>query len=454
MKLKIKGTGLLKALLCVSLLTAYGTQTSAQTLTLDSCLALARKHNADIRTSQLEVLKAQEVKRQAFTKYFPQLQLGAFGYYAAEPLIRFGLEDIQSNDMRELLELIYEIAETSTDVKKELTLMKKGASVSGTVVQPIFVGGRIVNGNRLAKLGVEAAELQATAKMRDVMENIESSYYLVTGLQQKVATLEAALNLIDSLDHTVDVALANGLVTKADALQVQLKRNEMLANQQMLTSGIRLSKRLLCQQIGIEYSDDIVFEVPSSPSLPPLSFNKTLQPDSLRPEMQLLRINVEAEKLKKKMTIGEQLPQLAFIGIGFYGNIIKTDPSANGIAMLSLQVPLTAWWENAHKIHQHNIAIEEAQIMRDNYTNLMSLEEEKAYSDMVDAYMLMKSDSSALDVAQENYRLANLNYEAGNATLSEVLQAHALLLQAENAITDRRTTYVVARRRLLDLREN
>lgn len=454
MKLKIKGTGLLKALLCVSLLTAYGTQTSAQTLTLDSCLALARKHNADIRTSQLEVLKAQEVKRQAFTKYFPQLQLGAFGYYAAEPLIRFGLEDIQSNDMRELLELIYEIAETSTDVKKELTLMKKGASVSGTVVQPIFVGGRIVNGNRLAKLGVEAAELQATAKMRDVMENIESSYYLVTGLQQKVATLEAALNLIDSLDHTVDVALANGLVTKADALQVQLKRNEMLANQQMLTSGIRLSKRLLCQQIGIEYSDDIVFEEPSSPSLPPLSFNKTLQPDSLRPEMQLLRINVEAEKLKKKMTIGEQLPQLAFIGIGFYGNIIKTDPSANGIAMLSLQVPLTAWWENAHKIHQHNIAIEEAQIMRDNYTNLMSLEEEKAYSDMVDAYMLIKSDSSALDVAQENYRLANLNYEAGNATLSEVLQAHALLLQAENAITDRRTTYVVARRRLLDLREN
>lgn len=454
MKLKIKGTGLLKALLCVSLLTAYGTQTSAQTLTLDSCLALARKHNADIRTSQLEVLKAQEVKRQAFTKYFPQLQLGAFGYYAAEPLIRFGLEDIQSNDMRELLELIYEIAETSTDVKKELTLMKKGASVSGTVVQPIFVGGRIVNGNRLAKLGVEAAELQATAKMRDVMENIESSYYLVTGLQQKVATLEAALNLIDSLDHTVDVALANGLVTKADALQVQLKRNEMLANQQMLTSGIRLSKRLLCQQIGIEYSDDIVFEEPSSPSLPPLNFNKTLQPDSLRPEMQLLRINVEAEKLKKKMTIGEQLPQIAFIGIGFYGNIIKTDPSANGIAMLSLQVPLTAWWENAHKIHQHNIAIEEAQIMRDNYTNLMSLEEEKAYSDMVDAYMLMKSDSSALDVAQENYRLANLNYEAGNATLSEVLQAHALLLQAENAITDRRTTYVVARRRLLDLREN
>ena len=72
---------------------------------------------------------------------------------------------------------------------------------------------------------------------------------------------------------------------------------------------------------------------------------------------------------------------------------------------------------------------------------------------MVDAWMLLKSDSAALDVARENYRLATLNYSAGVNTLSEVLQAHALMLQAENAITDRRTTYVMARRRLLDLRQ-
>ena len=83
---------------------------------------------------------------------------------------------------------------------------------------------------------------------------------------------------------------------------------------------------------------------------------------------------------------------------------------------------------------------------------MMSLEEEKAYTDMVDACMLLKSDSAALEIAQENYRLAALNYSAGATTLSEVLQAHTLLLQAQNAITDRHTTYIVARRRLLDLR--
>lgn len=425
----------------------------AQTLTLDSCLSLALRNNSDVRTSQLEVLKAQEVKKQAFTKYFPQFQLEALGYYAAQPLIRFGIDDVESNDMRELLQALYESVSTETDMKNELTLMKHGMSITGTIAQPLYAGGRIVTGNRLADLGVKAAELMGEAKTRDVMENIESSYYLVTGLQQKVATLEAALVLIDSLDRTVQVALANGLVTNADALQLTLKRNEMLANQQQLKSGIRLSKRLLCQQMGIDYSDAIVFGDPADEMLDPIDFSFSTVADTMRPEMELLKLNVEAERLKKRMTIGEQLPQLAFMGTMFYGDMIRKEPSTNAIAVLSLSIPVTSWWENAHKIRAHNIAIEEAMIMQDNLSKKMSLEEEKAYSDMMDAWMLMKSDKSSLEIAKENYRLSNLNYAAGNATISDVLQAHALLLQAENAISDRQTTYRVARRRLQDLRK-
>lgn len=118
---------------------------------------------------------------------------------------------------------------------------------------------------------------------------------------------------------------------------------------------------------------------------------------------------------------------------------------------MSLTIPLTDWWETSHKLQEHNVKIEQARIMQENYSQLMSLEEEKAYSDMMDALLLIRSDSSALDIARENYRLANLNYAAGNITLSEVLQAHTLLLQAENAVTDRRISYLVARRRLQDL---
>ena len=375
----------MRTALCVAMALAPTTLT-AQTLTLDSCLALARRNNADIRTTQLDVLKAQEVKKQVFTKFFPQVQLGALGYHAAEPLIRFGINDIQSDDMRELLQAIYEGAVTGgSDIKSEMTLMKRGASISATAAQPIFAGGRIVNGNRLAQLGVEAAELQAAAKERDVLENIESAYYLVTGLQQKVATLTAALDLIDSLDRTVQSALANGLVTKSDALQVQLKRNEMLANQQQLASGIRLAKRLLCTQIGIEYSDTLLFADPQLHATDNPLLADGSQQQALRPEVQLLQLNVEAEQLQRRLTLGETLPQLTFVGSAYYGNMVKNDPAANAVALLSLSIPLTSWWETSHKLRQHDVRIAEARLKQEHLGRMMSIEEDKALSDMLDA---------------------------------------------------------------------
>ena len=330
--------------------------------------------------------------------------------------------------------------------------MKKGASGSVMITQPLYAGGRIVTGNKLASIGVEAAELQSEMKERDILENIESTFYLVTGLQKKVATVNAALTLLDTLDRVVQSALANGLVTRSDALQLQLKRNEMLANQQQLSSGIRLSKRLLCCQIGIDYSDTLVFtEEPIRNQIPlDLSTYQAIK-QSQRPEKRLLELSVEAEQLQKRLTVGEALPQIAIVGSGFYGNIIKKDASANAVGLVSLSVPLTGWWETSHKLKQHDIRIAEAREKQEYYNQMMSLEEEKAYSDMLDAAMLMRSDSVALEIAKENYRLAVLNYRAGVYTLSDVLEAHALLLQAQNAITDRHTTYIVARRRLMDL---
>ena len=431
--------------------------TQAQTLTLDSCLVLARRNNADIRISQLDVERARAVKNQAFTHFFPQLQLNGMGYVAARPMISFALEDIRSNDMRDLLEAIYNVFSEETDVTDRLELMKHGFSASVVAVQPIFTGGRILNGNRLASLGEEAASLQAKIKMRDVLEDVESTYYLVVGLKEKEAAVVAAMTLIDSLERVAESALANGLATRADILQISLKRNEINAKRQQLASGIRMSRLLLCNQIGIGYSDSVDFGGDSllkmHPTVVELSGGHPLQQESHRPESRLLQINVESQKLLKKMTKGETRPQLALVGIGYYGNAVRNDLSANAVAGFSLNVPLTDWWGTAHKMKEHNIRIEQAQVAETHFGELMSLEEEKAYNDMMDACMLMRSDSAALQLARENYRLAEINYAAGVTTVSEVLQAHALLLQAENAVTDRRVTYLVARRRLADLRD-
>ena len=199
----------------------------AQTLTLDSCLLLAYRNNADILSSRLEIDKAREVKAQVFTKYFPQVSANALSYHALKPLVEFGISDIQSADARRVLQALYDLVKSETDLSDQISLMKYGTLVSGVAIQPIFAGGRIVNANRLANLGIEAAKTQAEVSKRDIIENVESTYFLVLGLQEKVATVDSTLSLLDSLTKTVNVALNAGLVTKSDALQVELKKNEM-----------------------------------------------------------------------------------------------------------------------------------------------------------------------------------------------------------------------------------
>lgn len=422
-------------------------------LTLDSCFALAKANNADLKTNQLEIAKAQEVKAQVFTKYFPQVSISYLAYYAAKPIIEYGVNDVSNDDLSQFLSaLINSLNDpegSNMNLPTEIALMKKGQGVNATAIMPVYAGGRIANGNRLANLGIEAAKLKAEVSERDMLENIESSYYLVLGLQDKVHTIESALALTDSLDHIVDVALKAGLITKSDKLRLALKQNELKAKQTQLSNGIILASQLLCQQIGIDYPEGgLTLDTANlKTSQPTLGVQRE---NFVRPEHKLLQLQIDAEKLRKKLTLGETLPTIGIGGVALYGNLIK-NYKGNVIAFAQVSLPLTQWWETSHKLKEHNIIIEEAELMQKDLTEKMNLQVKQAYNQMVEAEALMQSDKAAFDMAQENYRLAELNYRAGMNTITDVLEAHALLLQAKNAITDQQITYLTACRRYHDL---
>ena len=429
---------------------AFGVMAQTEALTLDSCYALAKANNVKIKTNQLEIQKAREVKAQVFTKYFPQVSLGFLSYYAVKPIIEYSVDDIdQGTDFGSfVVSVIHLLQEGGSGVPNEVNTLKDGVSGSALAVMPVYAGGRIINGNRLASLGIEAAELQSEVSERDLMEEIETSYYLVLGLQEKVQTLNSALALIDSLDRTVDAALRAGLITNSDKLRVSLKRNELQANQLQLNNGIVLASQLLCHQIGIACPEGGLVLVND---LEEESTSKyTGAAGFLRPERRLLQLQVEAETFYKKLTIGEALPQVGIGTLASYGNL-SGKTKFNTIMFATATLPLTQWWETSHKLKEHDIKIREAELMKEDLDGMMSLQEQQAYNQMVEAEALLESDRAALAMAQENSRLANLNYRAGMNTIADVLEANALLLQAQNAITDRLITYASARRKYHDL---
>jgi len=433
------------ALLCVW-------QACADVLTLDSCLSSARQRNCTIQSALKDVQIAQQVKKQVFTKFFPQVSLTAFGFYAIDPLVRIYIPGLmQTSEGREAMESVLEsMREEHPDMSKDLEMMRYGGSVGGLLVQPVFMGGRIVNGNKLAKLGVEAAEKQVEISERDILQEVEDTYWLVAGLYEKRATVQRVSELLDTIQTVAQSAYDNGLVIQNDLLKVMLKKNEIETKSVQLENGIVLASKLLCQLTGITYDGELELE--------PFSDSETadsLVPEASfvvagRPETELLEMNIRAEQLRKKLTIGEALPQFGIGLQGGYSNFFDRN-RWNGLAFAFVRVPLTQWWETGHKIKEHNLRIEKAQMMQRDLTSKMTLQNEQAYSQLNEALRLVMQHRSAMVMAEDNCRISMMNYEAGIATMSELLESQALLLQAQNAYTDARISYRGAMRKFNSL---
>ena len=438
----------MKRLLLIFLFAGAIGSAHAQLLTLDSCLNSARQRNCTIQSALLDVQISQQVKKQVFTKYFPQVNLTGFGFYALEPLVQVYIPGLmQTENGQEALKIIFEaLKEDYPDISDEFEMLKWGVAAGASVMQPVFMGGRIVNGNKLAKLGIEASEKKVEISERDILQEVEDNYWLVAGLYEKRETVSRVKQLLDTIDNVAQAAYANGLVTRNDLLKVALKRNEIETKSVQLEDGIVLASKALCQLTGLDYSPELELEhFPEDNAVETYVLIDTFIVSG-RPEAELLSLNIKAEQLRKKMLIGEALPQVGVGLQGGYNNFFDKD-RWNGAAFAVVRIPLTQWWETGHKIKEQNLRIAKAQMLQKDLMGKMALQNEQAYNQLNEAARIVQQSESAMEMAQDNYDLSLMNYEAGIATMSELLESQALLLQAQNDYTDARISYRAAQRK-------
>lgn len=416
---------------------------SAQSLSLDSCKSLALQNNVAVKNAALDVLAARKVQNQVLTKYFPNISVVAGGYQTLNPLIEFGIEDVKNAEARQMLYNMYAEYGATMGLPNSISLCEKGMTVGATAIQPVFMGGQIVNGSKLAKVGVEAAELQNELTREKLVQQTEEGYWLVVSLQEKKKTLQQAMVFLDTLYRDVSAAKEAGLVTQNDQLKVVLKQNEFKSNMLKVNNGIVLATMALCQVIGVEYSEnlqltDVIEEYPFE-----LEEKDAASAVSRRKESQLLNLNVRAEQLKKKITIGETLPHI-MVGAGAsYGNLILDRYKFNGLAFATVQVPLTNWWETAYKIQQQKIMIQKAENDRNDLTQKMMLEVQQAWNNLAEAANQIELMKVTVQDAELNAQTSLVNYQAGLVSISELLEAQTLYRQAQDQLVDAQISFKI-----------
>lgn len=434
---RIVKTAIIAALICMPL------TAQAQELSLDSCLKLAHQNSMLEKNSWVDVMVAKETQNQAFTKYFPQVQAVSGGYYSANPFVNLGIDDVKSAELRDMLDVFYLNYGAALGIDRSISLLQKGVTAGVVAVQPVFMGGQIYNGNRLAKIGVEAARQQRELAVQQIDSDVEEAFWLVYSLRQKAQVLETANIMLEKMSADVENAVEAGLAIPNDLIQIEIQQNTILSNMLTLESGLRLAKWALCQAIGIESSDTFDVFVPDyyMPQLPRYKAEGEVVVN--RPELRLLQLNVEAEKLRKQISIGQAMPSI-MVGAGYSYNNLFEKNAHNGTIFFTAQVPITAWWETSSKMRQHDLLIYKAKVQQHDYFEKMEMQTYREWNELNDAYRHLSILQRTVDNAKENMRISQLNYNAGLITLSEYLQAQSLYAQALSQQSDGKTKYLIA----------
>ncbi len=426
----------------------------AQSLTLDSCLTLAHHNSAKARNASIDVAIAQEAKNQAFTKYFPQVQAVGGGFYNVNPFIEFGINGLESASARDLLNILYTNYGIALGLDNSLSYLRKGVMAGVVAMQPVYAGGQIYHGNRLAAIGVEAAKQKQQINERELDADVEEAFWLVYGLEQKKLTLETAASMLLSISEDVKNAVAAGLAVDNDLVQVDIRQNEVMSQVVNVDNGLQLAKWALAQAIGLVATDSFRIAVSNEDFVvAPPEYKSESEIVADRPEARLLDLNVEAEKQRKSISIGQALPSV-MVGAGYsYNNFFNKNVN-NGTVFFTAKVPISAWWETNSKIKQHNMLITKALNDRYDYYEKMQLETRNEWNNLNHAFQQVLIACKIVDSSKENLRVSKLNYGAGLITLSEYLQAQTLYSQSLSRQADARTNYLILKNRYSRLTNN
>jgi len=416
---------------------------TAQNITLDSTKVLALENNKRIKEARYKKEASEKVKQSAFTNYFPKVSATGFAMRSSDYLL-----DIQTPEMNLP---IYDgnpvNIPNATQFAYVPSLSIQSLDYVNTAIitatQPLYAGGRIRNGNKLADLGNEISQYQLNLSTDQVLATTENYYWKLVALEEKKLTLDSYEELLIKLQKEVQDFYDAGLINKSDLLKVKLELNKIEANRLELNNGRELLKMVLCQHIGIPYSESFNVSDTFVSLLPPESyFTETNQALDNRQEFKMLNKAIEAEVLQKTMTRGEYLPQLA-VGVGgMYLDAFKQD-NTYGLAFASLTIPISDWWGGSYKLQEHEVKIKIAQNNLDEKSELLQLQMSKAFNDLTISYKQIDIADTSFKQSLEYQKELENTFDAGITSTSDLLEARALSQQAKDDLIDTKIQYKI-----------
>ena len=401
------------------------TQQQSKVYSLDECIAEAVKNNLSLRNADNQIAMSAEQRKEAFTKYFPTVSATGGGFISNQGLMQMELGGMG------------------------VSLAKNGLVGGVTAMQPVFAGGQIVNGNKLAKVGEDVSRLQRNMSENEVRLSAEQYYWNIVMLKEKLHTLDQVEKQLVRVEADAQAAVDAGIRNRNDLLQVQLRKNETRTSRIQVENAEATMRDLLAQVMGHPNETiDVNSNADAKPEAPQQFYQSPESSLPLTNEYQLLDKQIEANKLQYKLSVGKNLPSVA-VGGGYLYNNVMDKSQSNLIGMFTVSVPISSWWGGSHDMKRQKLQIANSENEKRDKGELLMVKMRKAWNDMNDAYKQVAIARESIAQSEENLRLNTDYYQAGTATMSDLLDAQTLYQQSRDKYVESFTNYEMKKREYL-----
>lgn len=398
-------------------------------LTQNECRELALQHNEELQKARNDLQQADFDKSIAFSGYLPKFDGMASGTYMFPDTKMTGME-----------------------------LQIRGMYLAGiSITQPLYTGGRIIAGNKLARIGQESAAENIKKVRMEVIAEVDKAYWNYIAVRQKVRMMETYRTQMDTLYHQVETTVATGMGTDNELLRITTKRSEINYQLQKAQNGSELCRLALCHVLGESFETQII---PTDTLIFITAPEQLDESIAFRPEVKLLKQQIAVQEQQIKIARGNILPQIGLsAGYAYYGNIklngMTADPQGNyipftqklddgiGLVMASVSFPVFHWGEGLKKVKKAKLDLQNARLDLQQNSRLLTIELRQAIQNLTNGYHLVQTAELGSKQAEENLRVIRNRYTNGLSTLTDLLDAQSQWQQAESNRIESLTQYKI-----------
>ena len=418
-------------------LACCGSVAAQQTYTLDQLKQLAVENNYNLRSARNAIQQSKEQKSEAFTKYFPTVSAVGAGITMNKYLLEadLSLPDGLASQLPPAVSAAW---------PTNIAFMKNGVFGSVSAIQPVFMGGQIINGNKLAKAGVEESEIKLEASEDQVELSTEQYYWQVVSLKEKLLTLNAIHQMLVELEKDVNNRVRVGAVNRNDLLQVQLRKGEVESSQLEVEQSLSTLSQLLAQHVGIaNESIDVVLPADlvdmgksGEPAIPANLRQDHQSALNATPQYRLLEKNVEVHRLQHRLKVGSNMPK---VGVGAdysWNNLMNDGGRGTGTLFAFVQIPISGWWGGSHAIKKQKLALDDAREQLTDNGQKLVIHMNSSWAAVETSHKKLLIAHNAIIQAEENLRLNKDYYRVGSTKMSDLLLAEQQYQAACDRYTD------------------